>query len=924
MSEIHNLTEAQVILLAIHLTSDANIESLYDLWAQRTDVLKIDLVYRILLSFLPESEAPQKYTPLLKALNSRSSGCVPLGDSIDIAIAADLSPSDAHRQVRELHLKRLRNPGADGSTEQVALTSFLIQRAYQIDAATNDLQTILHLIEPFVDQSACLRKWLISNLLPLLRLDYEYYPDARPALSLNDLAQLTGCAGVKTLLQFTGQDSSRTHVGRDLRAVIGPWISGVNPSKRRKLDHTEHEDSSEHSTEEGNEVGLSTWEDVNEWLLSTSQTNFSLAAKTVLEWGGPCDVDLGGYEIPEQHIYDGNDITRYAQTAISIIYSCQAPSEMTLYDCQEVVTKVAQLSGVARPVFEEASIPRQKISIPLSSLVGVSTASVLHNALLQPENALTIPSPHSIDLITGLLLSIRILQKYKSSISPRAALEICLFGSEDTQMQQVRKVLQQITRSGTSGVDWRSVREQLNWLQTWGSDKSNTTEQEQSMAPCALFGRIGSLALENEILGALLTANQYDTAVEIYVRTSVQPLSRGALERSIVKAILNSYDNASNGNKTRGGMKRACDILKAFQPHFPQSSSIRELECLVAATHSLSFYHLILDHGVPFQPVRIRVHEDPLSLLGKVLDQNPNAYTQLDDLLSIGRNLVGAGLPVPIAQSDENAVPTNMESKMSAAEHQITYLAIISALSSNDFDTAYSYILTRLSPSLTTATHNSSELVDDTSWRAAYAASRCRPRSESKLLAWRIANLSKRMELLSLALTLAPTAEPLSEMLGAWRRGEAEMNRLRSQEAEEESAWDDRGDGLVPGGFASESREIDIEDTQREREKRASIKRTARHEDAPMGLFDVARGAARALGKGAFPLRAASSPMQIKDQIKGAQQRGSVEEEDRVSIRSEEQRVRKRDMVSNMVTGGLVSGLGWVLGTQPVNNGRQP
>jgi len=33
----------------------------------------------------------------------------------------------------------------------------------------------------------------------------------------------------------------------------------------------------------------------------------------------------------------------------------------------------------------------------------------------------------------------------------------------------------------------------------------------------------------------------------------------------------------------------------------------------------------------------------------------------------------------------------------------------------------------------------------------------------------------------------------------------------------------------------------------------------------------------------------------------------------------DEHRVRKRDVVSNMVTGGLKSGLGWVLGAQAVD-----
>ena len=280
---------------------------------------------------------------------------------------------------------------------------------------------------------------------------------------------------------------------------------------------------------------------------------------------------------------------------------------------------------------------------------------------------------------------------------------------------------------------------------------------------------------------------------------------------------------------------------------------------------------------------------------------------------AIGRNLVAAGLPTPSKGASRSADLETLESKTFDAQHRITYLAITSALSSNDFDTAYSYILTRLSPS---TGPKSSAFVDDTSWRAAYAAGRHRPPSSPQALASRIANLSKRMELLSLALTLAPTPEPLSEILGTWRRCEEEMNSLRSQEAEQEQAWDDRGDEILPGGFAPEGRDVDIAETRREIEKRASSRKAGGYGDeAPMGLFDVARGAARAIGKSAFPLRGGQRPLHIQDRGVGL--------ENEAQPSSDDHRVRKRDVVSNMVTGGLKSGLGWVLGAQPLDTDEE-
>jgi hypothetical protein len=77
-------------------------------------------------------------------------------------------------------------------------------------------------------------------------------------------------------------------------------------------------------------------------------------------------------------------------------------------------------------------------------------------------------------------------------------------------------------------------------------------------------------------------------------------------------------------------------------------------------------------------------------------------------------------------------------------------------------------------------------------------------------------------------------------------------------------------------------------------------------EEAPVGLFDVARGAAAAFSRTAFPLRGA----EIKVSSASSEAEGSVGSE-----AEHAQRVRKRDMVANAVTGGLASGLGWVLGT---------
>lgn len=229
------------------------------------------------------------------------------------------------------------------------------------------------------------------------------------------------------------------------------------------------------------------------------------------------------------------------------------------------------------------------------------------------------------------------------------------------------------------------------------------------------------------------------------------------------------------------------------------------------------------------------------------------------------------------------------------------------------------------------------------------------------------------MELLSLALTLAPDPAVLPEILATWRRCEEELGSLKERESEEEKAWDERVDSSaasaqetgMPGewGDINVSRERDERENAkvrmaRERDRRKGLGGKGRRggwgeeeeEEAPMGLFDVARGAVRAVGKSAFPLRPAAAAGQRgvggegegersggldvddknDDEDNGNDDSGEMArfgfgfgdarqvEHQHSEGEGERDRLRKRDMVSSMVTGGLVKGVGWMLGAEPV------
>lgn len=930
MADQRSLSAAQAIVLATELCSKADFKSFEALQHQRPDVLGAELCCRILLTFVSGNEDPGHYVPLLKQLRG-----VVVDDastkSVDVSGVEELSEPDARRRIRQMRLERLEPFDSEDSGTHDVVARFVIQQAYRVDTETGDLPAILHLVEPFIDGAEPLRQWLISNLLPLLRLDYEYYSDGASGLSLAAIKELSGSEALGLLLQKAKAGEGRPYIGRDLRGIVGPWMHGVRSSKRRKLSTTFRRASiaAQDNKPPVEECG---WQDVNEWILKTGLDDFELGTRAISDWNGPSDVDLGGYEDPAEPITEDetNLFMRYGQAAMAAVYATDDTSSKGMQNSWRIHERVADIADVKCHRQSDLKNVLPNCSSQPESISTISRTELRFDTLLEPHHALAWPSSDSLNFLWAILTSIRILKEElhcQQELSCRNATTLTLFATEQVQRQELHKVLQNFARIGSAETDWHLVRKRILWLSRWGSEAPSSSGDQNYRA---LFWRLSREDVETEIFSALLTARQYSTATTVYLAdTESNPLPLFVIEKIVQHKVLNVYDNASNGNRTRGGLKRASEILNAFGSHLPPSSPVNKIEYLLAATHSLSFYQLTLQHGVPFQPVSIRVHQDPISLISKVLEQNYKAYTKLDDLISIGRGLVAAGLPIS-PEEDEPTTPTsedNIESQMLESGHRITYDAIISALSSNDFDTAYSYILTRLSPAPQPS--SSLEPVDDTSWRAAYAAGRHRL-SISASPSEKITNLSKRMELLSLALTLVPDPSSLPSMLSTWQSCEAELNALRTREAAEEKAWDDRGDKIssVPGGFGLEDRDVDIAETQREREKRSTAKvgRKLDEDEAPMGLFDVARGAARAIGKSAFPLRGASGvqgvqvnerPTSFSDPSRSSDEygRGAAGSGDE----GLQHRVRKRDMVSNMVTGGLVSGLGWVLGAQPVN-----
>ena len=912
------MASPQLILAAVRHTSNADIPALRQL-LEWPNALKLELTLRILLTFLPEGTEPGLYVDFLRDLADAPSnprGHVP--PSFPKLPELDISEDEARVRVRRLRLTPLLNPKAQYDQETDSFTLFLLHQAHKIDSETGSLDLVCQLLEPFFNHSEALRTWMTSNLLPLLRLDYEYYPQSGTSYSLEDFEQLDGSIAIQSLLSKAARrndDRNTRDIGRDLRGLVGPWMYGETSRKRRKLSHGRRRQSlitgiraTEHETYAEEEQLSSGWSHVNEWLLDLGRRDFPRAVDAMTQWDGPPDVDYGDWNVGLQPVDDEESrmqTRRYSQAGLATLYAANDGSLETIIGSHRVLLQTARLVDLDEPPDLKRSDEPIISGISRGYLESLSPAHLLPNVLLRPQNPLTNPTVSAVSLYNLILTSCYKLLNLGNIKSSKSVAELAIFGTEADQAAELKKTLYTLKAEKMDKTLWASIRRQMLWLHNWEHLSNEMGE------PRGVFSKVAKSDLEIELLRAMLEGGCYSLAEDIYCKQPVLPVSKDIVEHTVLNAAFSAYDAASNGNRTRGGVLKASEIVSTFRNYFPSSIPFSQTIALLSATHAMSFYSLTLQHGVPFQPVNIRAHKDPMSLIGKILSQNPRSYTHLDNLLEIGQNLVTAGLSDNAHDSSAASdIPRDPQQQALIARRRITRMAIEAALEEEDFETAYSYVVNRLAadqPRGNTGTllQDSATMQDDISWQAAYAAGRF-PTSNAGNSALR--RLEQRMELLSQALFLAPPSA-LSEVLTVWQKCEQQVTAQIAKEAEDEQKWDENGDRKVPGDFAAGLSSI--------AQKVRDPSRGALVEEAPIGLFDMARGAAATLSKNAFPLRGsrkAASPTQgshgrpLSGVSTGSSDEGSV------GSVGGPGRVRKRDMVSSMVTGGLASGIGWVIG----------
>lgn len=388
------------------------------------------------------------------------------------------------------------------------------------------------------------------------------------------------------------------------------------------------------------------------------------------------------------------------------------------------------------------------------------------------------------------------------------------------------------------------------------------------------------------------------------------------------------------------------DRLNAFPDTFRDSLPRERIIHLSDAANYFANYRLVLNSGEPYRPSVIHTHGDPIALVEKVLAQNTRTYTDIDNFLSFGEKIVLAGLTVRDLEGRSKMSPEQVDEQMAISKWRITSMCIDAALSENDFETAYSYVVNRLPtisgdayskpPSSThpnptpkgAFAHAPVKVLDNWSWKAAFQTGKYRL-NQYTLKPSHVGNssanpeirhLEQRMECLSQALLIAPPPA-LQEILNVFRRCEEELDAKIRQEAEQEDAWDNQGDDTsMPGRFGVEPPPATL---SRASAPMSSAKSRTGAE-APMSLLDLTRASAAQAQRSIAALTNAKGGgsgggAAEKGGWSGSAAASTEDADDGVK----QSTVRKRDQLRSAAMSTMIGGIGWVIGAQtPVERGE--
>jgi hypothetical protein len=479
---------------------------------------------------------------------------------VDETPVSSLSEEQAIKKARKLRLQELTSSHAPTNGDDDPLTLFLFQRAYKIDRDAGLLNLIPDLLSPFIDHCDAIPIWLLCTILPLTRRNLEYHPDSGNQLLISEFERLSDTAAIDYLLSETGHDGAAPgSIGRDLRGLLGPWFH--------------------HPARWNNQVEAAKapgWAHFLGWLVGQSARSWRVAVQAIEEYNGPADEDIGPIDSPHpQDTQLDHLLQSYLRAALASAYSIQETSLDGLTGIWHILRRVRALAN-----FDEVKTLEMEADDPpalggFESILdsNVQCASNLRNDLLQDTNSLTSPTLEASTVLRGLTLSAFLLTRLGRPCSLRSAGEMTLLKDLHEQRGEFLKVVRLLSNNAPRDDDmyWSNARNDVLWLHNWGREISRGYE---GYGP---FGMVQRSDIEMELLKAMLMHSRkhlcshrsmhpltvrigLNLARSLYEDATKPPLTAAQIEEAVLSSAFHAFDNASNPNRTRGGLKKCDDM----------------------------------------------------------------------------------------------------------------------------------------------------------------------------------------------------------------------------------------------------------------------------------------------------------------------------------------------------------------------------
>lgn len=362
------------------------------------------------------------------------------------------------------------------------------------------------------------------------------------------------------------------------------------------------------------------------------------------------------------------------------------------------------------------------------------------------QSSITARSPKALDFLNELIKAVSLLSaQFNVSLYDVAYLRLC---ADETEQRNV--VVDYLRNCDDS----YKAHEDLYWLKSPSG---------------GIISKVPTEEIDASLIEASLSNGAFDFIRKFYPHPPLH---------LVIKTFDYFYDNATNGNKTRGKMKTAASCLELSVNSEEQDSiELEKRKALLYATHELSQFSLTLTPGVPLQPLEIKQHaSDPLYIIHRVLELNPDACKELSLLTVIAESLIQFTGEAEVFNHPVDTVPV-----------RVCAMCVQAALIDTNFPLAYQYAMTL------------SSLKDSSvAWTACFQVGKfISPDWDSARPPNSV--LRSQLDILSRTLTICPQ-ENIASVLSTWKKNEQLLEPKSAQESFSPSSRDRTNNNGSDGG----------------------------------------------------------------------------------------------------------------------------